>query len=39
VALPDVTSLDLLFRPTMGTMSSLALPENLPLDFIASESM
>ncbi len=36
-ALPDVHALDLLFKPQMGEMSSLGLPENLPLDFIASE--
>ena len=36
-ALPDIGGLDLLFKPSMGEMSSLALPENLPLDFIASE--
>lgn len=35
-ALPDIAGLDLTFKPTMGEMSSLALPENLPLDFIAS---
>lgn len=36
-ALPDIQALDLLFKPSMGEMSSLALPENLPLDFIASK--
>ena len=36
-ALPDIEGLDLMFKPSMGEMSSLALPENLPLDFIASE--
>lgn len=36
-ALPDIQALDLMFKPEMGEMSSLALPENLPLDFIASE--
>lgn len=36
-ALPDIQALDLLFKPSMGEMSNLALPENLPLDFIASE--
>lgn len=36
-ALPDIGGLDLLFKPSMGEMSSLALPENLPLDFIASK--
>lgn len=35
-ALPDIQGLDLTFKPTMGEMSSLALPENLPLDFLAS---
>uniref|UniRef100_A0A7S3MFW6 WASH1 WAHD domain-containing protein n=1 Tax=Spumella elongata TaxID=89044 RepID=A0A7S3MFW6_9STRA len=35
-ALPDIGGLDLLFKPSMGEMSSLALPENLPLDFIAN---
>ena len=36
-ALPDIEGLDLTFKPSMGEMSSLALPENLPLDFIASK--
>jgi hypothetical protein len=36
-ALPDIAGLDLTFKPTMGEMTSLALPENLPLDFIASK--
>ena len=36
-ALPDIQALDLLFKPSMGEMSALALPENLPLDFIASK--
>lgn len=36
-ALPDISQLDLLFKPSMGEMSTLALPENLPLDFIASK--
>ena len=35
--LPDIEALDLLYKPSMGEMSSLALPENLPLDFIASK--
>lgn len=35
--LPDIQALDLLFKPSMGEMSNLALPENLPLDFIASK--
>jgi hypothetical protein len=34
--LPDIEGLDLLYKPSMGEMSALALPENLPLDFIAS---
>eukprot|EP01035_Chromulina_nebulosa_P037882 gene37882-51149_t len=34
--LPDIQTLDLLFKPTMGQVNMLALPENLPLDFIAS---
>ena len=33
--LPDITALDLTFRPQMGEMASLALPSNLPLDFLA----
>ena len=37
-ALPDVQALDLMFKPSMGEMASLALPDNLPLDFIASKS-
>lgn len=36
-ALPDISQLDLLFKPSMGEMTTLALPENLPLDFIASK--
>lgn len=36
-ALPDVQALDLMFKPAMGEMASLALPDNLPLDFIASK--
>lgn len=36
-ALPDIEGLDLTFKPSMGEMSQLALPENLPLDFIASK--
>lgn len=36
-ALPDIQGLDLTFKPSMGEMSNLALPENLPLDFIASK--
>ncbi|RYH19731.1 hypothetical protein EON65_25620, partial [archaeon] len=35
-ALPDIQALDLLFKPSMGEMTALALPENLPLDFIAN---
>lgn len=34
--LQDIQALDLLFKPEMGEMSNLALPENLPLDFIAN---
>lgn len=37
-ALPDIQALDLLYKPSMGEMSNLALPENLPLDFIASKT-
>ena len=36
-ALPDIQVLDLLYKPSMGEMTNLALPENLPLDFIASK--
>eukprot|EP01039_Chlorochromonas_danica_P009125 gene9125-10074_t len=35
-ALPDIETMDLLFKPSMGEMTALALPENLPLDFIAN---
>ncbi len=35
--LPDIQGLDLMFKPSMGEMASLALPDNLPLDFIASK--
>lgn len=34
-ALPDIAALDLSFKPQMGEMASLALPSNLPLDFVA----
>lgn len=33
--LPDINALDLTYRPQMGEMASLALPSNLPLDFLA----
>ena len=33
--LPDIQGLDLTFKPEMGQMASLALPSNLPLDFLA----
>ncbi len=33
--LPDIHGLDLTFKPEMGQMASLALPSNLPLDFLA----
>jgi hypothetical protein len=36
-ALPDIAALDLTFRPDMGTHAALALPANLPLDFLAGE--
>lgn len=35
-SLPDIQALDLLFKPQMGEMTTLALPENLPIDFIAT---
>jgi hypothetical protein len=31
----DAVGLDLTFKPQMGEMASLALPSNLPLDFLA----
>lgn len=34
-SLPDINALDLTYRPQMGEMASLALPSNLPLDFLA----
>ena len=34
-ALPDISLLDLTFRPQLGEMASLALPTNLPLAFVA----
>jgi hypothetical protein len=34
-ALPDIDALDLTFKPELGDMASLALPTNLPLDFLA----
>lgn len=33
--LADAVALDLTFKPQMGEMASLALPSNLPLDFLA----
>lgn len=35
--LPDIQALDLTFKPSIGEMTSLALPANLPLDFVASK--
>jgi hypothetical protein len=34
-ALPDIAALDLTYKPQMGVMTALALPSNLPLDFLA----
>ena len=34
-SLADALALDLTFKPQMGEMASLALPSNLPLDFLA----
>ena len=34
-SLADAVGLDLTFKPQMGEMASLALPSNLPLDFLA----
>lgn len=34
-ALPDIAALDLTYKPQMGELSALALPSNLPLDFLA----
>lgn len=36
--LPDIDQVDLNFRPEMGDLSNFALPDNLPLDFIADIS-
>ena len=33
--LPDIVDMDLSYKPVMGEISSLALPTNLPLDFVA----
>ena len=33
--LPDITGIDLTFKPEMGQMNDLQLPSNLPLDFLA----
>ena len=33
--LPDLNGLDLTFKPSLGEVSALALPANLPLDFVA----
>lgn len=37
-ALPDIEALDLNFKPIMEEMSTLMLPANLPLDFIAGNT-
>lgn len=34
-ALPDIAALDLTYKPQMGELTALALPSNLPLDFLA----
>ena len=34
---PDLVALDLTFKPTRGTVAALALPTNLPLDFVAGK--
>ena len=34
-SLPDIEGLDLTYKPQMGELSALALPSNLPLDFLA----
>jgi hypothetical protein len=36
-ALPDISGLDLNYRPEMGEMAGLALPTNLPLNFLAAD--
>jgi hypothetical protein len=36
-ALPDIGGIDITFKPEMGDMAALALPSNLPLDFIAGK--
>ena len=33
--LPDIEAMDLNFRPDMGDINAFALPDNLPLNFIA----
>jgi hypothetical protein len=38
-ALPDIQAPNLLFKPAMGEMGNIALPDNLPLDFIASKAL
>ena len=37
-ALPEIGNLDLTFKPEMGDMAALALPSNLPLDFLAGSN-
>ncbi len=36
-SLPDIMGMDLTYKPEMGVMNDLALPSNLPLDFLASK--
>jgi len=36
--LPDIDQVDLNFRPEMGDINNFALPDNLPLDFLADIS-
>jgi hypothetical protein len=34
----DLNSLDLTFKPSLGVATALALPTNLPLDYVAGKT-
>jgi hypothetical protein len=34
----DLNSLDLTFKPSLGVATALALPANLPLDYVAGKT-
>lgn len=36
---PDITALDLTFKPSQGVVATLELPLNLPLNFVAGKNL